>query len=295
MSELVLLHHNEPMTTSLAISEGTENTHEAILKMVRKYLSSLQEFGRVGFEIEPFATAGGVQTREIAFLNEPQATLLITFLRNSEVVVRFKVALVKAFYELRDRLRGQQSAPQFITSDPSHAADLAVAADRTFRSFMRAGRAAGLPLPVALRTANRQTIERTGMDMLSELGVDVVIPAPSSYLRESVREFAAAWVGGRLPLPICLCHSVDLYAAYVRFCEQAGHVPISDTVFHPELCRVDRTIKRSRVWAAPFGSEARTVRVVVPPGGLMDAVNGEKTHFYTTCIERFAQALKDWK
>lgn len=171
MSELVLLHHNEAMTTSLAIAEGTENTHESVIKLVRKYVEDLQNFGRVGFEIEPFATNGGVQSREVAFLNEPQATLLITFLRNSEIVVRFKVALVKAFYEMRDRLRGDPQ-PQFLTGNLSHGADLAVAADRTFRSFLRAGRSAGMALPQALRIANRQTVERTGMDMLAELDVD---------------------------------------------------------------------------------------------------------------------------
>lgn len=168
MSELVLLHHNEAMTTSLAIAEGTENTHQAIMKMVRTYVGQLQEFGEVGFQIR--LNPQGSPT-EFAFLNEPQATLLITFLRNSEIVVRFKVALVKAFYEMRDRLRSDPQ-PQFLTSNLSHGADLAVAADRTFRSFLRAGRSAGMALPQALRIANRQTVERTGMDMLAELDVD---------------------------------------------------------------------------------------------------------------------------
>ena len=37
-AELVLLHHNEPMTTSLAIAEGTENTHKSVIQLVRKYI-----------------------------------------------------------------------------------------------------------------------------------------------------------------------------------------------------------------------------------------------------------------
>ena len=167
MSELVLLHHNEPMTTSLAIADGTENTHESVIKLVRKYVEDLQEFGPFGFEIQK---SGGRPT-EVAYLNEPQATLLITYLRNSETVRRFKIALVKAFYELRDRLRGDPG-PQFLTGNLAHGADLVVAADRTFRSFMRAGRSAGMALPAALRVANQQTLARTGMDMLAELGVD---------------------------------------------------------------------------------------------------------------------------
>lgn len=64
---------------------------------MRKYTKQLSIFGRVAFETRPFETAGGVQEREIALLNEGQSTLLITFMRNTERVIDFKVALVKAF------------------------------------------------------------------------------------------------------------------------------------------------------------------------------------------------------
>lgn len=195
MSDLVLLHHNEPMTTSLAIADGTENTHQAIMKMVRTYVAQLQEFGEVGFQIR--LNPQGSPT-EFAFLNEPQATLLITFLRNSEVVVRFKVALVKAFYAMRDRL--QAPAPT-LTTNLSHGADIAVAADRTFRSFMRAARTAGMSLPAALRIANAKTVERTGIDMLAELDVDpdaeperpayVIEPQPDPFV-DALTQWAAS-------------------------------------------------------------------------------------------------------
>jgi len=43
-------------------------------------------------------------------LNEHQATLLITFMRNSPKVVSFKIALVKEFFRMRDELgRREQS------------------------------------------------------------------------------------------------------------------------------------------------------------------------------------------
>lgn len=198
MSELVLLHHNEPMTTSLAIADGTENTHESVIKLVRKYVEDLQEFGTFGFEIQK---SGGRPT-EIAYLNEPQETLLITYLRNSEIVRRFKIALVKAFYEMRDRLRGAPQ-PQFLTSNLSHGADLAVAADRTFRSFLRAGRSAGLGLPMALRVANQQTLARTGMDMLAELDVDpdAINPAPARRPLNRLEQALSDWLAAAGPGP----------------------------------------------------------------------------------------------
>lgn len=198
MSELVLLHHNEPMTTSLAIAEGTENTHESVIKLVRKYVDDLQEFGTFGFEIQK---SGGRPT-EIAYLNEPQATLLITYLRNSETVRRFKIALVKAFYELRDRLRWKQQ-PQFNTGSLAHGADLAVASDRTFRSFLRAARSAGMALPQALRIANAKTAERTGMDMLAELDIDPGEYHPAAGLVEALPdpfvEALVAWSESAAP------------------------------------------------------------------------------------------------
>lgn len=170
LNELVVLHHNEPMTTSMAIAEGVGMEHHSVLVLLKKHIEPLSEFGRVEFEIQPFETNGGRQWRDVYFLNEQQATLLITFMRNSEIVIRFKVALVKAFFAMRDQLRSQ--TPQFTTRQLDHGADLAVAADRTFRSFMRAARSAGMSLPAALRIANVKTVERTGLDMLAELNVD---------------------------------------------------------------------------------------------------------------------------
>lgn len=102
----------DTVTTSLAIAEGVGNPHASVIRLIRDNLSDLEEFGRVGFEIRPFETAGGVQNREISILNEQQSTLLLTYLRNNEIVREFKKQLVKSFYEMREKLR----APAF---DPS--------------------------------------------------------------------------------------------------------------------------------------------------------------------------------
>ena len=100
MNALVTLIDGKAVTTSLAIADGTENEHASVIKLVRTYQSDLEEFGRVGFEIAPLETAGGVQQREVATLNEQQSTLLLTYMRNSDIVRRFKKSLVKAFFDL---------------------------------------------------------------------------------------------------------------------------------------------------------------------------------------------------
>lgn len=115
---------NTPTTTTLIIAEGTSVQHASVIKLVRQNVSALEEFGRVRFEIRPFETAGGTQTREIAVLNEQQATLLFTFMKNTKIVKAFKIALVKAFYEMAKKLREQQpvapALPNFM--DPAAAA-----------------------------------------------------------------------------------------------------------------------------------------------------------------------------
>jgi phage antirepressor YoqD-like protein len=115
-TELVTLIDGNAVTTSLIIAEGTQNEHASVIKLVRTYLADLEKFGRVGFEIQPFETPGGVQKREVALLNEQQATLLLTLMRNSEIVVRFKVALVKAFFDLMTQ---QKTAPVLPLNDPA--------------------------------------------------------------------------------------------------------------------------------------------------------------------------------
>ncbi|EJF96876.1 hypothetical protein MEI_01488 [Bartonella vinsonii subsp. arupensis Pm136co] len=89
------------VTTSLKIAEGVGNKHKTVIQLVRQNIKDFEELGRVAFEMLPFETKGGIQKREIAILNESQATLLMTYMRNNETVRAFKKALVKAFYELK--------------------------------------------------------------------------------------------------------------------------------------------------------------------------------------------------
>lgn len=121
MNELVFFNDNkEAVTTSLAIAEGTQIEHASVIKLIRNNLNDFNELGRVRFEIQPFETAGGVQKREYAELNEQQATLLLTFMRNSEIVKKFKILLVKVFFQMREQLNQVAQLPNF--NDPAIAA-----------------------------------------------------------------------------------------------------------------------------------------------------------------------------
>ncbi|MEZ7599927.1 Rha family transcriptional regulator [Streptococcus sp. 27098_8_69] len=91
----------EPYTTSAIIAECAGIKHHAIQEHIRKQIGRLEQFGKVSFKMRPLQS--GQQTKDY-ILNEQQATLLITFLKNTEPVRRFKMNLVKAFFEMREEL-----------------------------------------------------------------------------------------------------------------------------------------------------------------------------------------------
>jgi phage regulator Rha-like protein len=103
-------------TTTLAIAEGTGHDHASVIKLVRTYIVDLQEFGPLRFAIQVGKrTHGGGSPTEYAKLSEQQASLILTYMRNSTIVRNFKKRLIKEFYTLA---RNQnQNADQFL-DDP---------------------------------------------------------------------------------------------------------------------------------------------------------------------------------
>ena len=100
--ELVYMDgRKEPYTLSSIISDNAEITHHAVKEQIRKHLAELEKFGKVAFKMTPLESG---QSKRDYVLNEQQATLLITFLRNTAPVIAFKSALVKAFFELRNEV-----------------------------------------------------------------------------------------------------------------------------------------------------------------------------------------------
>lgn len=99
-TEIVTVFDGEAVTSTVTVARETDNEHASVIALVRKYQADFGEFGGVRFQIEPFETAGGAQSREIALLNEQQATLLLTYMRNTSIVRDFKKRLVKEFWRL---------------------------------------------------------------------------------------------------------------------------------------------------------------------------------------------------
>ena len=106
-NELVFFPNNingEPFTYSDIIAENTNISHHAAKQLIVKYENDLSELGTVALEIQACPHKTGAAVEKIYRLNEQQATLLITYMRNTEIVRKFKKALVKEFYAIKKEL-----------------------------------------------------------------------------------------------------------------------------------------------------------------------------------------------
>lgn len=105
MKSLIQIVSSEPKVSHVVIAENTDNKQKNIQDMIVRNLSDFQEFGVLEFEIQKVRnSAGAINEQKTFWLNEAQATLLMTYLRNSEVVKTFKKNLVKAFFMMKEKL-----------------------------------------------------------------------------------------------------------------------------------------------------------------------------------------------
>ncbi|HIW72340.1 MAG TPA: Rha family transcriptional regulator [Candidatus Levilactobacillus faecigallinarum] len=105
MNDLVFLPSQrvdaEPFTTGDVIAKYAEVERDSVNRMIRNTYQRLERFGKVGFEIRPMPSGQDAKTY---LLNQQQATLLITFLKNTPRVADFKEELVRQFYAMQREL-----------------------------------------------------------------------------------------------------------------------------------------------------------------------------------------------
>lgn len=89
-------------TTSEIVAKYTGVSVEHVRQLTDKHKVQLERFGILGFENSKFDGRG--RPHKIWHYNEQQATLLITFMRNTTAVIEFKSNLVTAFYSQREEL-----------------------------------------------------------------------------------------------------------------------------------------------------------------------------------------------
>lgn len=117
MKDLVYIGHGlkaEPYTTADTIAEYAEVQHKTVNRLIQKHEADLQEFGTVGFKIEACPHKTGASMQKIYCLNEQQATLLITYLKNTTPVKAFKKELVQQFFAMRQELARRNNNRQTL-------------------------------------------------------------------------------------------------------------------------------------------------------------------------------------
>jgi phage regulator Rha-like protein len=103
MNNLVILKRQKleevPVTTSKIIADQCKLEHHTVTKLIQTHEKRLEKFGILRFKIEEIDGRG--QPEKYYELNEMQSTLLVTFMKNTEIVADFKVELVRQFYQMR--------------------------------------------------------------------------------------------------------------------------------------------------------------------------------------------------
>ena len=113
---IVTIKDGDAVTTTLVIADGTLSDHASVIKLVRTYQADLEEFGLLDFKSE---STGGRPT-EYAFLNEPQSTLLLTYMRNTDIVRAFKKKLVREFWELVQQRNQPMTQAEITAANANH-------------------------------------------------------------------------------------------------------------------------------------------------------------------------------
>ena len=102
MSKFIVEYNGTPSVSHTIIAQNTDNEVSSVKRLIDNHLSDFEEFGVLGFEIvKPLNTELGGRPSKIYYLNEPQATLLLTYLQNTPIVREFKKALIKEFYQIK--------------------------------------------------------------------------------------------------------------------------------------------------------------------------------------------------
>lgn len=253
------------------------------------------------------STLGGKQ--EVSVINEPGLYAAILKSRKPEAK-QFKkwvtgevlpaIRKTGAYIGPDAQLGAAQEQPALFAS---HAADIMVAADRTFRSAIRAGRSAGMSTAAAIRRANAIAQQRTGLNLLEELQAHDSVAAMEAAEQSSQNpqhadpyrlvDFWAAYEGGALPGGACLpLLSSQAYSLYCYWCLRAG---IEATTL-PRMVHGLRTMGLVRNVRKRFVDSAGGLHgpaaFLLPDGPLDIPAGMPETRFLGDCVAQIDRAME---
>ena len=108
MKDIIIVKKKECFINSEKLAELSENKHKAVKELIAIHQTVLGEFGVLTIETSKPSSKGG-RPKITYLLNEQQATLLTTFMRNSKKVIKFKKKLVEEFFRMRSYIQKQET------------------------------------------------------------------------------------------------------------------------------------------------------------------------------------------
>lgn len=105
MKCLVEIQDNIPVVESLNLVDVLGIQHRSIYRLIVKHEDKLKHFGEVRFGI---ASSDSGQNQAVAYLNESQAILLLTYTRSNASTDQFRIKLVQDFVAMREYIRKQE-------------------------------------------------------------------------------------------------------------------------------------------------------------------------------------------
>jgi len=108
MSDIVKEKNKEYFIDSEGLAVLARNEHRAVTQLIRRYKSDLEEYGVLTFEMSKPTEAGG-RPKKTWILNEHQAMLLTTLMKNSEKVKEFKKRLISEFIKMRNYIQSLET------------------------------------------------------------------------------------------------------------------------------------------------------------------------------------------
>ena len=168
MNDLVFLAPNtrEPFTTSDVIAAFAGIQHHTVTRLIQQHEADFKEFGLLRFQIDAVKREGARGTKYTKHyqLNEEQATLLMTYLKNTAQVRAFKKELVRQFYAMRTELYKVQMAKASRRPVRVSMTDAIKALPDSPHKAMKYGQYTDLAYKLALGRTARQLRKDRGAD-----------------------------------------------------------------------------------------------------------------------------------
>lgn len=121
LKELIKIHNqgSELRADSRAVAQLFGVQHESLRKLIEEHLSHLEQLGHIRFEIGDgiIRPQGGGKQDKFTYLNFDQVALLLMLSKPSEATKDFRVKLIIAFRDARNKLRPIDHALLSIPDD----------------------------------------------------------------------------------------------------------------------------------------------------------------------------------